>query len=242
MYVMYSWRNGMTTKRNDNVHVAIIMDGNGRWAEARGMVRSEGHKSGAKRVKQVILHADTCGVRKLSLWGFSTDNWNRPEYEVNILMQLFKKFILQEADELHQRDACVTFIGDRSGLPEQLQRVMAALEDRTKDNNGLHLEIALNYGGRDEIVRAVNKAVEAGKQVTQESFLQLLDTPDEPDLIIRTSGEQRTSGFMPFQATSSEWYFEPVTWPEYTPSHFDTALAAYKARDRRFGGLSKKVV
>lgn len=230
------------TERKNGIHVAIIMDGNGRWAEARGLTRSSGHESGAGRVRQIILHADTQGVRKLTLWGFSTDNWNRPEYEVNTLMRLFKKFIVQEADALHARNARVTFIGDRTGLPTQLQRVMSDLESRTKCNDGLQLEIALNYGGRDEIVRAVNKALQHGEEVTTASFLTLLDTSDEPDLIIRTSGEERTSGFMPYQAVSSEWYFEPVTWPEYTPEHFNTAVAAYMSRDRRFGGLTKKAM
>jgi len=235
----------MAIDTNKKLNVAIIMDGNGRWAEARGLIRSKGHDSGAKRVKAIILHAGAIRVKKLSFWAFSTDNWNRPEYEVTTLMTLLRKFIVQEADELQKRNVHVTFIGERTMLPQQLQRVMENLETATRLNDGLHLEIAINYGGRDEIVRATKAIMRDGldpDEVTEEVFSSYLDTSGEPDLIIRTSGENRTSGFMPFQATSAEWYFEPDPWPDYTPEHFDRALAAYANRDRRFGGLSKQAV
>lgn len=231
-------------KENKGLHVAIIMDGNGRWGETRFGKRVEGHRRGAQRVKEIIQHADSVGISVLTLWGFSTENWNRPQYEIDVLMHLFKRYIIGETEELHSMNVHVTFIGDRSRLPGQLQNVMNDLEQKTKLNRGLHVQIALNYGGRDEIIRALKKVVQSGEEVTEESFSDYLDTVgvSDPDLIIRTSGEKRLSGFMLWQAASSELVFMEEQWPDFTPAHFDEALAEFKSRDRRFGGLSKKAI
>lgn len=230
-------------------HVAIIMDGNGRWGEQRYGSRAAGHKVGARRVKEIVRHAGESGIQTLTLWAFSTDNWKRPEYEVRVLMRLFRQYIVREADELDAMEVRVTFIGDRSQLPMQLQVVMQQLEERTATNGGLHLQIALNYGGRDEIVRAARtlaiRAVQGqldAEAVTHADFEALLDTVgvSNPDLVIRTSGELRTSGFMPYQIASSELYFSDCLWPDFTPTEFDQAMATYSTRQRRYGGVVTK--
>lgn len=230
-------------------HVAIIMDGNGRWGEERHSNRTAGHKAGAKRVKDIVRYIAKLNISILTLFAFSTENWKRTEYEVRVLMRLFRQYIIREAEELDAMEVRVTFIGDRSQLPTQLQVVMQQLENRTATNRGLHLQIALNYGGRDEIVRtaralalrAVHGQLDAAA-ITHVDFEALLDTagvPD-PDLVIRTSGELRTSGFMPYQTASSELYFSECLWPDFTPSELDQALVAYSTRHRRYGGVVNK--
>lgn len=229
-------------------HVGIIMDGNGRWGEKQGKHRTDGHHAGARNVKEIIKHAHTMQLPHLSLWGFSTDNWNRPRYEVDVLLSLFNRYIVSEADELHAADVRVTFIGNREGLPKQLQRVMHGLQERTSENAGMHVQLAINYGGRDELVRAVQalatdiqEGVLDPYALTAAHITAALDTalvPD-PDLIIRTGGEYRLSGFMPYQTVASELFFSELLWPDFTPAEFDRALMAYQTRDRRFGGLSR---
>ena len=221
-------------------HVAIIMDGNGRWAQQQGKKRTVGHKAGAKRVKEIVRHAGEIGLPVLTLWGFSTDNWKRPQYEVNVLMGLFQQFIVREADELNAMSVRVTFIGRRSELPENLQRVMGQLEMQTQSNPGLKLQIALNYGGLQEVVDASNRLQRAGVAVTDESLMhEIYQHVVAPDLIIRTSGEYRTSGYQPL-AVHAEWIFTDTLWPDFTTAEFDTLLRQFATRDRRCGGLSKK--
>jgi len=183
----------------------------------------------------------------LTLWAFSTDNWKRPEYEIAVLMNLFKTYMLREADELLQMNVRVSFIGNCEQLPEQLQRIMNQLEKRTSGNDGLRLQIALNYGGRDEIVRAmqhvaqaVNDGVIKVSDISEATIVSALDTAGVPDLdfIIRTSGEMRLSGFLLFQAAHSELYFTDVDWPDFTSAHFDEALKCYAGRKRRYGAVS----
>lgn len=226
------------------LHVAIIMDGNGRWATERGKPRSYGHLKGAIRAKEIIAHAAAVGINVLTLWGYSTDNNSRPLNERNALMKIFQKFIVRETDSLAQMNAHVTFIGDKTGLPLHLQRVMQLLENATVQNTGLHLQIALNYGGRDELLRAVNKAVALGEEVDEESFEKHLDTRGvcDPDFVIRTSGEMRLSGFMPWQSKHSELMFVDKHWPDFTPDDLDVALAKFKNRSRTFGGFQTKVI
>jgi undecaprenyl diphosphate synthase len=229
----------------EGLHVAIVMDGNGRWAEEKGLDRSTGHRVGAERAKEIITHAASTGVKVLTLWGYSTDNHKRPEHERRVLMFLFQRYIVREKDSLVRMNARVTFIGHRGGLPENLQRVMGKLETATKDNDGLHLQIALNYGGRDELFRAVNEAIAIGKQLADEkAFENFLDTGgvQDPDLIIRTSGEQRLSGFMPWQSKYSELCFVEKHWPDFTAADFDAAIADFSKRDRRYGRLSAQAV
>ena len=229
----------MEQQTNNKIHVAIIMDGNGRWGELQGKHRTVGHLEGAKRVKDIVRHARRIELGTLTLWAFSTDNWNRPRHEINMLMKAFRNHLTDEADELHEADIRVSFIGYRPQLPSALQNVMLMLEDKTKDNTGLHLQIALNYGGQDEIIRAVNKAIEAGQKVDEQSFVQYLDTADvsDPDLIIRTSGENRLSGFMPYQSKHSELLFVDTLWPDFREQNLDDALQEFAKRNRRFGGV-----
>lgn len=221
-------------------HVAIIMDGNGRWATDRLRPRWHGHLRGALRAKKIIMHADFLGIQVLTLWGYSTDNQSRPNNEKKALMKIFHKFMTREKEELVAKNVRVTFIGDSTGLPEGLQTVMKVLSSVTACNTGLHLQIALNYGGRNELIRAINNAITIGEQVTAESFSSLLDTSGviDPDLIIRTSGENRLSGFMPWQSNHSELVFTDEKWPDFTPMHFEAAIFEFQKRSRRFGGLS----
>ncbi len=220
-------------------HVAIIMDGNGRWGQTRFGKRSKGHIKGAQNVKKIVECAGRINISTLTLWGYSTDNAKRPANEVNILMWLFQRYIATEATELHGQDVRVTFIGQRSGLPDRLQRLMCDLELKTKNNRGLHLQIALNYGGRDEIARACKKLVDAGEEISVENISRNLDTAltSDPDMVIRTSGESRTSGFMPWQTVHSEWFFPDTLWPDFTVEEFLSILDDFSKRERRLGGV-----
>ena len=219
-------------------HVAIILDGNGRWAKKRGMPRTYGHAAGAKNVEPVVRAASDAGIRYLTLYAFSTENWKRPEGEVKTLMKLLKQYLKTCLTLALENDMVVTFIGDESGLDKGLQEEMDDVRAQTKDNGGMTLIIALNYGGRDEIVRAVRK-IGAEAVITESAFSQFLDTagiPD-PDLMIRTSGEERTSNFLPWQLCYSEFYFTEVAWPDFDEAELRKAIEAYRNRDRRFGGV-----
>jgi len=230
-------------------HVAIIMDGNGRWAKELMLPRQFGHFKGAQVAKKIIRHvSDNTDVSVLTIWGYSTDNNSRPSAEVDALMNIFKKFIIRNTEELHEENVHVTFIGDLTRLPLKLQKVAHVMRDRTVDNTGLHLQIALSYLGDDEIERAVRKIaqkVQSGEldytKVNTEIIYAHLDTVGvrNPDLIIRTSGEQRMSGFMPLQSSKSELVFVKDHWPAFTPQHFDQALIEYGKRERRFGGIAE---
>ena len=228
-------------------HVAIIMDGNGRWAERRGLPRLKGHQRGADRVREIVESCPDLGVSHLTLFAFSTENWKRPAAEVNGLMRLFRRYIKRESARLVSEGARVRFIGGRERLAPDLQEHMAGLEEQTFDNDRLHLTVAINYGGRDELARAatrVHQEVRAGllavEDITSEVIERHLDTaglPD-PDLIIRTSGEYRLSGFLPWQAAYSELAFVETLWPDFTREEFEAQLSGFGRRERRFGALA----
>ncbi len=229
------------------LHVAIIMDGNGRWAELRGWPRRVGHRYGAERVREIVSACPEFGVRWLTLYAFSTENWRRANDEVQALMSLFARYIRSEADALAQAGVRLRFIGDRSRLAPRLQELMRWIEHRTRANERFDLIVALNYGGRDEIVRATRKLAQAVRttslgpeSIDEEVFAQALDTaglPD-PDLVIRTSGELRVSNFMLWQAAYAEFEFTPVLWPDFTPAHLQEILTQFRGRERRFGGAT----
>jgi undecaprenyl diphosphate synthase len=226
-------------------HVAIIMDGNGRWATNRGWPRLVGHRKGAERVKQIVRAAPDLGIRWLTIYAFSTENWKRSTEEVLGLMSIFARYIEREADRLAAEGVRMRFIGDRSKLDPKLQRLMAGIETRTAPLSRLNLTVAINYGGRDELTRmvqAVAADAAAGRispdQVTDALISARLDTaglPD-PDLVIRTSGETRTSNFLPWQAAYAEYEFTETLWPDFGPDQLAAALARFGNRERRFGG------
>jgi undecaprenyl diphosphate synthase len=232
----------------ENLHVAIVMDGNGRWANERALARLKGHAKGADRVRHIVRASLDMNVTHLTLFAFSTENWKRSESEVVGLMGLFKKFMKSEAKKLLINGVKVRFIGDRSRLDKSLIKLMDELELLTIINNNLHLTIALNYGGRDEIVRATKKISEKVKlgvlnidDITVEMFSNNLDTFDlpDPDLVIRTSGEVRTSNFLPWQCAYSEYVFEKTNWPDFNNDIYEEILLEFKNRERRFGAILK---
>jgi undecaprenyl diphosphate synthase len=228
-------------------HVAIIMDGNGRWAESRGLPRLAGHRRGADRVREIVESCPDLEISHLTLFAFSTENWKRPASEVIGLMRLFRRYIKKDAARLVAEGVKVRFIGGRERLDADLQVLMAGLESQTADNDRLHLTVAINYGGRDEITRAARRiaeAVGAGKfraaDITPETIEAHLDTaglPD-PDLILRTSGEYRVSGFLPWQSAYSEFAFVETRWPDFTAEMFAAQVRGFGRRERRFGAVA----
>ena len=231
------------------VHVAVIMDGNGRWAAARGLPRVEGHRRGVEAVRRAVRAAIDLKIRYLTIYSFSSENWRRPPQEVADLMGLLKLFVRRDLAELHANGVRVRIIGDRAGLSADIEGLLAEAESITRHNTGLTLVVAFNYGGRDEIVRAARRlAVEvAAGRLAPEAIdaarlaggLDTLGIPD-PDLVIRTSGEQRISNFLTWQSAYSEFVFVPELWPDFDHAVFLRALGEYGRRDRRFGGLSAK--
>lgn len=228
-------------------HVGIIMDGNGRWAEARGLTRTEGHRVGFENSKEWLHFVFEQGVEVLTVFAFSTENWKRPEAEVDFLLNLFREAAKEYLPKLAEENICLRFIGDRARLPEDLGNMMDVLEMESIGNTKGVFVPAINYGGRDEILRAVNRFVASSRQrnlpfvpMTQEDMPSLLDTWGLPDvdLIIRTSGEQRISGFLTWQAAYAELYFSDKYWPDFTKEDFLEALEWYKGRKRRFGAIS----
>ncbi|KAA0921041.1 polyprenyl diphosphate synthase [Aquicoccus porphyridii] len=227
-------------------HVAIIMDGNGRWAQARGRPRLFGHHAGAKRVREIVEACPDLGVEYLTIFAFSTENWKRTQVEVAGLMSLFRRYITKEARALRDEGVRVRFIGDRVRLDDKLIRLMDELEEMTAGNTRVHLTIALNYGGRDEVARATKRLAEdvaAGRldpaSVDEETLPRYLDThvlPD-PDLVIRTSGEARISNFLLWQSAYAEYEFIDTLWPDFSSDIFAGLVRSYGARDRRFGGV-----
>ncbi len=227
-------------------HVAIIMDGNGRWAQARGRPRLYGHHAGAKRVREVVEACPDLGIKYLTIFAFSTENWKRTQVEVAGLMSLFRRYITKETRALHARNVRVRFIGDRPRLDRKLIALMDSLEEHTAGNDGVHLTIALNYGGRDEVARATKRLAEdvaAGRlrpeDVDEETLPRYLDTrvlPD-PDLVIRTSGEARISNFLLWQSAYSEYEFIDTLWPDFSPEELHRLCMNYHNRDRRFGAV-----
>lgn len=225
-------------------HIAIIMDGNGRWAKSKGMPRNFGHVQGAKMVEVVCQAAHDLGVEYLTVYAFSTENWNRPQDEVDALMKLLAQYMSNCLKTAKKNNMCVKVIGDKTGLSQDMQERIAQLEEATKDYDGLHFQVALNYGGRDEIRRAVSKLakqVEEGslkaEDITEEMINDSLDTagiPD-PDLMIRTCNELRISNFLLWQLAYTEFYFTDVAWPDFDGNELRKAVEAYTKRDRRFG-------
>ncbi len=227
-------------------HVAIIMDGNGRWAQMRGRPRLFGHHAGARRVREIVEACPAQGVKYLTVFAFSTENWKRTQTEVAGLMKLFRRYILRESRDLYESGVRVRFIGDRVRLDDKLVNLMDELELLTSGNDRVHLTIALNYGGRDEVTRAAKRLayeIETGKlsykDVDAETLSRFLDThvlPD-PDLVIRTSGEARISNFLLWQSAYSEYEFIDTLWPDFTAEEFARVVGSYGARDRRFGAV-----
>ena len=221
-------------------HVAIIMDGNGRWAKERGFSRNEGHKKGSEVVKKITNYAEKLGIEYLTVYAFSTENWKRPQDEVDGLMNLLRRYLKNHIKDTKKNNAKFRVIGDRIGLPQDIQNQIEELEGLTKDKSGICINIAINYGGRDEIIRACRHMIEARVEpnaLNEELFESFLDTkgiPD-PDLMIRTSGEMRTSNYLPWQLAYSEFYFTTCLWPDFTTKEFDKALEEYSNRKRRFG-------
>lgn len=224
-------------------HVAIILDGNGRWAKARGMPRNYGHIQGARTVEVICEEAYKMGIRYLTVYAFSTENWSRPKDEVDQLMKLLRSYMKNCRQTAAKNNMRVRVIGDVTGLAPDLQEAIASLEEATKDYTGLNFQVAINYGSRDEMIRAVNhiiRDVKSGtisEDITEEIFEQYLDTKGipAPDLLIRTSGEQRVSNFLLWQLAYTEFYFTEVNWPDFSRKELEKACEAYGRRDRRFG-------
>ena len=228
-------------------HLAVILDGNGRWAKKRGLPRTAGHVQGAKNVEDMCEWVWNHGVEYFTVYAFSTENWSRPAEEVKTLMKLLRDYMINCVKRANANDMKVRVIGDKSGLAEDIRDSIAELEESTKDNTGLKFTIAINYGSRDEIRRAIRKLAEKAvkgeispEDITEERIAEELDTagyPD-PDLLIRTSGEQRISNFMLWQCAYSEFYFSEVNWPDFKEEELERALEAYAARDRRYGKVT----
>ena len=227
-------------------HLAIIMDGNGRWAKAKGLPRTAGHKVGADNVRTIAIAANELGVKYLTLYAFSTENWKRSQDEVSYLMKLPAYLFKMYMQEFLERGFRIRLIGDLSALPDATRTVLLDAADESKENTGLSLIIAINYGSRDEITRAVRKAAQAVKdgdlqpeEITEETISGYLDTADFPDvdLLIRTSGELRISNYLLWQIAYAELEFIPESWPEFTPEVLRRCLEEYSHRDRRFGGV-----
>ena len=225
-------------------HVAIILDGNGRWAKSKGMPRNYGHVQGAKTVEVICEEAYKMGIQYLTVYAFSTENWNRPKDEVDALMKLLRNYMKTCLTTARKNRMCVRVIGDKTGLDEDIRLRIAELEEATKDNDGLHFQIAINYGGRDEITRAVRRlsAKAAAGEISPEAITEQMisDTLDthgipEPDLLIRTCNELRISNFLLWQLAYTEFYFTEVAWPDFSKEELLKAVEAYNHRDRRYG-------
>lgn len=230
-------------------HVAIILDGNGRWAKSKGMPRNYGHVQGAKTVEVICEEAYKMGIQYLTVYAFSTENWNRPKDEVDALMKLLRNYMKTCLTTAKKNRMCVRVLGDKTGLDEDIRQRIAELEESTKNNDGLHFQIALNYGGRDEIVRAVKEIAGKVKEgeldpsdITEQYLSDMLDTKGlpEPDLLIRTCNEQRISNFLLWQLAYTEFYFTPVAWPDFSKEELIKAVEAYNHRDRRYGRIEEE--
>ena len=222
-------------------HVAIIMDGNGRWAKQRGLLRVQGHRAGLETLREVVRHSQRLGVKYLTVYAFSTENWKRPADEVSGIFKLVVRYVQTELKELCENNVRVRVIGawDALGVPEESKESLRVLMDTTAGNTGLNFSIALNYGGRAEILKAVNELLASGAEKVDEAefskHLYTADLPD-PDLVIRTSGENRLSNFLTWQTAYSEIVLTPVYWPDFTNNEYEKCIVEYQSRDRRFGG------
>ncbi len=228
-------------------HVAIIMDGNGRWAKAHAFSISRGHRQGMITLREIIRHSNDLGIGSLSFYAFSTENWNRPPEEVAALMQLILDFLASDTEEMVEKNVQFRVLGDKAGLPELQRRELERAEERMAGNTGMHLNIAINYGGRAELVRAARELAGLVKEgrlnpedITEQLLSDHLYTAGQPDvdLLIRTSGEMRLSNFLLYQNAYAEFVFPTALWPDFTVEEYDRALEAYMKRDRRFGGRS----
>ena len=232
-------------------HLAIIMDGNGRWATQRGLPRAEGHRRGVEALRRIVRAMEPRGIRHLTIYSFSTENWKRPKAEVSVLMSLMKRFIEQDLAELHGAGVRIRIIGERESLGSDIRALIDRAEAVTRDNANVTLNVAFNYGARDEIVRAMRRLagdVAAGRRnvgdLTEAVVAETLDTAGQPDpdLVIRTSGEHRISNFLLWQAAYAELVFSDVLWPDFDEAALDEALAEFAQRDRRYGGLAAQAV
>ncbi|GHV27685.1 isoprenyl transferase [Spirochaetia bacterium] len=229
-------------------HIGIIMDGNGRWARKRNQVRTQGHLEGLKAAKRIVKAASDMGVSYLTLYAFSTENWKRAAEEVGFIMGLVKRYLIEEMDFYRQNGIRIRHTGDFAGLPADIgQEIRRAMED-TRDFRGLQVILALNYGGRDEICRAVGRMVKGtaelrGGDITEDAIRRCLDNPDipDPDLIIRTAGELRTSNFLLWEAAYSEYYISDILWPDWTEANLKAAVEDFQKRERRYGGVTSSV-
>ena len=230
-------------------HVAIILDGNGRWAKAKGMPRNYGHAQGSKNVERICEEAWRMGIKYLTVYAFSTENWNRPKDEVDALMKLLRNYMKTCLKTAAKNDMKIRVIGDITRLDEDIRSRIEELEDSTKDNGGLNFQIAINYGSRDEITRAVRRIAAdcrdgrlAAEEIDEQVIDRYLDTHDipDPDLLIRTSGEQRLSNYLLWQLAYTEFYFTDVPWPDFTKEELLKAVEQYNARDRRYGGVKEE--
>ena len=222
-------------------HIAIIMDGNGRWAKKRSLPRTAGHVAGAKTFKNIARYCNKIGLKYLTVYAFSTENWKRPEDEVKGIMNLLRDY-LKDAENFKDENIKVNFIGDRTPLAEDIKELMVKNEEGSKNATGLILNIAINYGGRDEITNAVKKIVDSGvkaEDVTEDLISQNLYTYDipDPDFIIRPSGEYRLSNYLIWQSAYAEYWFSDILWPDFTPRHLEKAINDYNHRNRRLGGV-----
>lgn len=226
-------------------HIAIIMDGNGRWAEKRHLPRMAGHRAGTENLRNIIKACVEFGIKYLTVYAFSTENWRRPKDEVDGLMGILADVLEKELEELHQEGVCLRHIGRLEKLNPKIQKRIEAAINLTRNNTRLFLNIAWNYGGRDEIIYAIQRILEAGlkpNEVTEDIVNKYLFThasPD-PDLVIRTSGEMRTSNYLIWQSAYSEWYFTPILWPDFGRDQLKDAIIEFSNRERRYGGRKKK--
>ena len=222
-------------------HLAIIMDGNGRWASKHGLPVAAGHKQGAEAAKEITKTCVELGIKYLTLYTFSSENWNRPEDEVKNILGLLKYYLGEEAEKLVKNGVRIKFIGDISAFSDDIKKRCAELESKNPDNVKLIINIALNYGGRQEIINAVNAAIKNGKEISHEDFTKLLytaDTPD-PDLLVRTGGDLRISNFLLWQSAYTEFYFTEILWPDFNKNELVKAIEDYNNRERRFGGRNE---
>lgn len=222
-------------------HIAIIMDGNGRWAKQRSLPRTAGHVAGSKNFKDIARYCNKIGLKYLTVYAFSTENWKRPKEEVDNIMKIFKEY-LEDAKNFKEENIQVQFIGDRSVLDQDIQRLMKESEDASRDATGLHLNIAINYGGRDEIVNAVKDILKDGvpaQDINEQLISKYLYTSDQPDpdFIIRPSGEYRLSNYLIWQSAYSEYWFSDILWPDFKPRDLEKAIDDFNKRNRRFGGV-----
>lgn len=253
--IFNSKKNNVENPQDDNFqldmdripeHIGIIMDGNGRWAKAKGYPRTVGHKAGVETIRRILKEAQRLGVKYITLYAFSTENWKRPKEEVGALMKLLVQYFRSELNELHENGVVVNTIGDISKLPKECIEEIKKAKEKTKNNTGIVMNLALNYGGRDEIVRAVKllaKDVAEGKisedeidEKSVEKYLYTAGMPD-PDMIIRPSGEQRLSNFLLWQCAYSEFWYSDINWPDFTEKDLRRAIFDFQNRDRRFGGI-----